>query len=92
MHKAKREPTEQERIAAFFASKPISHQVVSPPPRRAIKGSRIELVSMHDDPDPIQPGTKGTVEYIDSIQAFVKWDNGRTLNLALPQDQYKIIS
>lgn len=54
-------------------------------------GDRIELVIMPGDPDPIPPGTQGTVRYIDEHQAFVDWDNGRKLNLALPQDVFRVI-
>jgi hypothetical protein len=56
------------------------------------KGERIELIEMVDDPNPIEPGTKGTISKIDSIgQIHVDWDNGRTLALLPGVDKYKII-
>lgn len=58
---------------------------------KAVKGSRIVLVQMKSDPDPIERGAQGTVVYIDDIQAAVRWDSGRTLNLALPEDKYRVI-
>ena len=55
------------------------------------KGDRIRLVSMTNDPDPIEPGAEGTVElppgrFQDAWQVVVKWDNGRSLSLVVPPD------
>lgn len=60
------------------------------------KGDRIELVSMTDDPHPIEPGSLGTVESVfewrgKEIQLSVRWDSGRTLGVILPQDVIKRI-
>jgi hypothetical protein len=60
-------------------------------------GDRIELVKMTDDPDPIEPGTQGTVDFLSELferptkqwQIGVKWDNGRTLGLITPPDKYR---
>lgn len=56
-------------------------------------GDRIEMVQMTDDPDPILPGTQGTVRHVESvrldrafIQIDVQWDNGRTLMVCCPPD------
>jgi Domain of unknown function (DUF4314) len=58
-------------------------------------GDRIELVSMSLDPDPIAPGTKGTVDYINLNPPFsqigVKWDSGRSLAVLPPFDQIRKI-
>jgi hypothetical protein len=61
-------------------------------------GQRIRLISMPDDPDPIPYGTKGTVESTHEVgfadpftQVHVKWDNGRTLSLAVPPDYVEVI-
>lgn len=60
-------------------------------------GQRIELVSMPQEPNAMEPGTQGTVEFINPApmlrmtQIGVKWDNGRTLMLSVPPDQFKII-
>lgn len=59
-------------------------------------GDRIRLVVMPQDPDPVQPGTTGTVAAIRPhrtwTQVDVDWDNGRKLMLSVPPDQYEIIS
>ena len=45
-------------------------------------GTRLILDHMEDPYSPIEPGTHGTVEYVDDQgQLHMKWDNGRTLAL-----------
>lgn len=58
-------------------------------------GDRIELISMPEDPDPIEPGTQGTITWVGppvwgEPQYAVKWDNGRNLGLA-PVDSVKVL-
>lgn len=63
-------------------------------------GDRIRLVSMDEDPHPIQPGQLGTITYVSVIgsgpkqwmQIDVDWDNGRKLMLSCPPDRFEIIS
>ncbi len=56
-------------------------------------GTRIKLLSMGDDPHPIPPGTKGTVEWIDDIATvFCRFDNGRSLGLAYGEDHYRALT
>ena len=63
-------------------------------------GDRIRLLSMTDDPDPIPAGATGTVRGVTSHgagenawhQIDVRWDNGRTLLLAVPPDVFEIIA
>ena len=53
------------------------------------KGMRVQLDRMYDDPYPIPPGTKGTVESIDDYGHLMrKWDNGRTLSLVWDKDSF----
>ena len=57
-------------------------------------GDRIKLVRMDNDPDPVQPGTTGTVLDATEVnlgrqpftQVTVMWDNGRRLSCVCPPD------
>ena len=59
-------------------------------------GDRIRLIHMPEDPDPIPPGSLGTVCAIHPhhrwTQVVVDWDNGRRLMLSLPEDLIEILS
>ena len=59
------------------------------------EGDRVEMVSMGDDPDPILPGTKGTVTHYTKCFGFdqlgVVWDNGRALSVIFPEDEVRKI-
>ena len=53
-------------------------------------GTRLELVSMGKDPDPVPPGTRGTVERVNSLGDIeVDWDNGRSLSLIPGEDSFR---
>ena len=53
-------------------------------------GTRIELISMDDPYAPVEPGTRGTVAYVDDIgQIGMKWDNGRSLSLVPGEDSFR---
>ena len=55
-------------------------------------GSRIRLIEMRSERYPVEPGTLGTVQYIDGIgNVLMKWDNGRTLSLLPDVDLYEIV-
>ena len=61
------------------------------PPARV--GDRIALVTMGDDPAPIPRGTQGTVTGVSywvggEWNIGVRWDNGRTLGLVIPEDKF----
>lgn len=54
-------------------------------------GMRIKCTEMLNDPRQIEPGTTGTVDFVDDGgQIHVHWDNGRGLALAI-EDKYEVI-
>ena len=62
-------------------------------------GDRIRLVAMRDDPAPQQVGELGTVTGCRRnggdngwLQIDVAWDNGRSLMLASPPDEFEIVA
>ena len=55
-------------------------------------GTRIVLNSMNDPYSPAEPGTRGSVRYVDDAgQLGVAWDNGRSLTLVPGLDSYRMI-
>ena len=62
-------------------------------------GDRIRLLAMPDDPDPILSGATGTVTAVRQYgsgrdawhQVDVDWDNGRTLMLVVPPDEFEVV-
>ncbi len=56
------------------------------------KGTKICLDSMENDPHPIPPGTKGTVEVVDDMgTVHCKFDNGRSFGVIPGEDSFHII-
>ncbi len=55
-------------------------------------GTRICIDSMENDPQPILPGTMGTVVAVNDMgQLVMKWDNGRSLSLICGEDRFHIV-
>ena len=56
------------------------------------KGTRVEVIEMGDDPRPIEPGTKGTVDVVDDMgTVHCTFDNGRRLGLIPNVDVFQKI-
>lgn len=53
-------------------------------------GTRIELISMGDDPRPIESGTRGTVDVVDDIgTVHCSFDNGRYMGIIPGEDSFR---
>lgn len=55
-------------------------------------GTMLCLIRMVDDPNPIEPGTVGEVDYIDDAgNIHMIWRNGRTLSLLPGADDFEVL-
>lgn len=56
-------------------------------------GTRVELVQMNDPYRKIEPGTQGTVRFVDDIgTVFVNWENGSSLGAVYGEDVIRKVS
>lgn len=55
-------------------------------------GTRIHLVTMWDDLQPVPPGTEGTVSHVDDAGTIhMRWDTGSSLGLIYGKDTFYIV-
>lgn len=53
-------------------------------------GTRVLLLHMGDDPNPVADNTRGTVKFVDDIGTpHCKFDNGRSLGLCPGEDSFR---
>lgn len=53
-------------------------------------GTRILLLSMGNDPRPVEDNTRGTVDHVDDIGTIhCTFDNGRSLGLITGEDSFR---
>ena len=56
-------------------------------------GTRIMLLHMGNDPNPVEPNTKGTVAVVDDIgQIHCDFDNGRSLAVVPGEDTFRTLT
>lgn len=61
-------------------------------------GDRVRLISMPDDPCPIEAGDTGEVVFLSrgihsgTTQIGVRWASGRTLSMIHPIDTFEVIA
>lgn len=60
--------------------------------QRYPEGTRICLDNMDNDPNPIPPGSKGTVQFVDDMgTVFCKFDSGRSFGVVPGEDGFHTI-
>ena len=53
-------------------------------------GTRIMLLQMGDDPHPVEPNTRGTVQFVDDMGTLhCDFDNGRQLGVVPGEDSFR---
>lgn len=56
---------------------------------KKLAGKTVVCHEMNNDPNPVSAGTKGIVQFVDSVgQIHVQWSDGRTLALIPGVDRY----
>lgn len=56
-------------------------------------GTRIMLLSMGNDPNPVESGTRGTVRAVDDIGTLhCDFDNGRSLGVIPGEDSFRMLT
>lgn len=76
-----------ERKAEFYRGKQVQWLKENYP-----SGTRVQLVKMVADSNPVDPGTLGTIYQVDGAGTFnMLWDNGRSLSLIPGIDKFVVV-
>lgn len=72
-------------MSQFMSREKVQYYKDTYPP-----GTRVVLISMGEDINPVPDGTKGTVVCVDDIgTVHVKFDNGRNLGMCPGVDRFR---
>lgn len=56
------------------------------------EGTCVRLIKMGNDPQPVPPGTLGTVRHVDDVGTIhVSWKTGSSLGLIIGEDEFAVI-
>ncbi len=70
----------------------ISNKQVEEIKSKYKKGTKIQLIKMNNDPQPVPDGTIGIVDFVDDIgTVHMIWENGSSLGLIIGEDKFEII-
>lgn len=59
---------------------------------KELKGKRLRLIKMNDEPNPVPDGTEGTIQFVDDAGTIhLKWDDGSELGVIIGLDEYLIL-
>ena len=59
---------------------------------KELKGKRLRLIKMNDEPNPVPDGTEGTIQFVDDAGTIhLKWDDGSELGVIICLDEYLIL-
>lgn len=59
---------------------------------KELKGKRLRLIQMNNEPNPVSPGTEGTIYGVDDAGTIhLNWDDGSLLGVIIDTDQFIIL-
>lgn len=59
---------------------------------QSLVGRRVKLIRCNDQYTKLQPGEKGTINFVDDVgTVFVKWDSGSSLGMIDGIDRWELV-
>lgn len=72
--------------------KKLTNEEIKSIKEKYIAGTKIELIKMYDNTNPVPKGTKGIVDFVDDIGTIhLKWETGSSLGLIVGVDEFIIL-